>query len=96
LAQLKVIRPAIVVCLGRHSARLFFELAGLKFSSILRVRGGVRKVRILEMDLMLLPTLHPAAALYNPRLRGLLESDFRLLGSLISGGQSGLERWLGR
>jgi len=96
LAQLEVIRPAIVVCLGRHSARLFFELAGLKFSSILRVRGGVRKVRILGMNLMLLPTLHPAAALYNPRLRGLLESDFRLLGSLISGGQSGLERWLGR
>lgn len=93
IAQLKAIEPKIIVSLGRHSTRLFFRLAGLDFSSIMQVRGEVRRVAFNGSEYLLLPTLHPAAALYNPRLRGLVEEDFRLLGEL-SGKGRGLERWL--
>ncbi|MEM1509426.1 MAG: type-4 uracil-DNA glycosylase [Thermofilaceae archaeon] len=93
LAQLKAIEPKIVVSLGRHSTRLFFQLAGLSFSSIMQVRGEVKRVIFSGNEFMLLPTLHPAAALYNPRLRSLIEDDFCFLGELIGEGR-GLERWL--
>lgn len=93
LAQLKAIEPKIVVSLGRHSTRLFFQLAGLNFSSIMQARGEVKRVIFSGSEFLLLPTLHPAAALYNPRLRSLIEEDFRLLGELIGEGR-GLERWL--
>jgi len=90
--QLEIIEPEIVVCLGRHSTRVFFESAGLKFESIMKVRGAPKNVVVAGCEFLCLPTLHPAAALYNPRLRGLLEADFRLLARLLSRGQ-GLDRW---
>jgi DNA polymerase len=90
--QLEAVGPEIVVCLGRHSARVFFESSGLKFESIMKVRGEPRRLVVAGRELLCLPTLHPAAALYNPRLRSLLEADFRLLARLLSRGQ-GLDRW---
>jgi len=94
IAQLEVLEPKVVVSLGNHSSRLFFKLSGLRFTSIMRVRGVTRKISVAGRELLLLPTLHPAAALYNPRLRALLEKDFQLLGRLVSRGLGGLERWL--
>ncbi len=94
IRQLRAIKPEIVVCLGRHSAGVVFGMAGAKFSSIMSARGTVRLLRVAGLEVKCLPTLHPAAALYNPRLRGLIEADFRLLGQLASGGAGGLERWL--
>jgi len=93
LRQLKVIQPEIVVCLGRHSARVLFELAGLRFESIMRARGELRRLTVSGLEILCLPTLHPAAALYNPRLRNLLETDFRTLARLTSTRREGLERW---
>lgn len=92
LRQLTAVKPEVVVCLGRHSTRVFFELAGLKFESIMRVRGEPRRLTISGLEILCVPTLHPAAALYNPRLRSLLEADFRLLARIFSRGE-GLERW---
>ena len=94
IAQLEVLEPKVVVSLGNHSSRLFFKLSGLRFTSIMRVRGVARRISLAGRELLLLPTLHPAAALYNPRLRALLEKDFQLLGRLVSRGLGGLERWL--
>lgn len=93
LRQLKVIQPEIVVCLGRHSARVLFELAGLRFESVMRARGEPRRLTVSGLEILCLPTLHPAAALYNPRLRNLLEADFRALSRLTSTRREGLERW---
>jgi len=94
LRQLEAIEPRILVCLGRHSAGLFFRMAGIPFSSIMRVRGSPRRMKVAGVEVVCLPTLHPAAALYNPRLRALLEDDFRLLGDLVSRAAGGLDRWL--
>ncbi|MEM3943600.1 MAG: hypothetical protein QXJ59_05920 [Thermofilaceae archaeon] len=60
----------------------------------MKVRGSLRRLRIAGIDVLCLPTLHPAAALYNPRLRGALEADFKRLKDLVSGERGGLDRWL--
>jgi len=86
--QLRTLAPRIIVMLGRHSARTILGLYGQRgVDSIMSVRGRVFKVETEWGEVSLLPTLHPAAALYNPRLRSLLEDDFRKLKSLLSEGK---------
>ena len=68
--QIDVIRPKLVVFLGRHSMNVFFpEL------TISQAHG-----QSVEKDgQVYLPLFHPAAALYNPRLRQTLLKDFSLI-----------------
>lgn len=93
--QLEVIDPDVIVALGRHSTLTLLKLAGRAESSIMRIRGKVFEVELFGRKRKLMPTLHPAAALYNPRLRPLLERDFNKLRELLEerdrGG--GLEAW---
>ncbi len=96
--QLRIIDPEVIVALGRHSALTLLKLAGKEERSIMRIRGKVFDVEIFGRRRKIIPTLHPAAALYNPKLRPLLEKDFNELGEILNtGGRrkgSSLEEWL--
>ncbi len=75
-AQLEVIRPRLLVPLGRHALARFAPGA-----QIGEVHG-----RVLERDgRALFPMYHPAAALHNPRLRPVLVEDARALGVALGG-----------
>ncbi len=94
--QLEIIDPDIIVALGRHSALTLLRLAGKEERSIMKVRGKVFEVELFGRRRKLIPTLHPAAVLYNPRLRPLLESDFKMLEEILLGDKrrkSSLEEW---
>ncbi len=67
-AQLELIKPKLIVCLGRHSLNYF--LPGLKISA---VHGQVQK----RGERRILPLYHPAAALHNGSLRQTLVDDFK-------------------
>ena len=79
--QLEVIRPRFVVTLGRHSTAYVFSRIGLKSSGITKVRGRIFPADLWDSKVSVLPTFHPAAALYNIQLREELEKDFELLKS---------------
>ena len=83
IRQLNVIKPDVIVCLGRHSASFIFDLFGLKFRGISRERGEVRKVRAWDKDVFIIPVYHPAAALYRPPLKEVLKRDFEKIGNLL-------------
>ncbi|MEM1517462.1 MAG: type-4 uracil-DNA glycosylase [Thermofilum sp.] len=83
LEQLRSIKPSLLVTLGRHSTRAVHAIFGIRVDSIMSARGRISRVKAEWGEVVLLPTLHPAAALYNPRLRVLLEEDFRELRNLI-------------
>jgi uracil-DNA glycosylase len=69
-AQLAVIRPKLLVPLGRHALARFAPDV-----KITETHG-----RVIERDgRTLFPMFHPAAALRNPRLRSTLEEDARAL-----------------
>jgi DNA polymerase len=59
------------------------------------VRGQLFNVTILGISLNVVPTLHPAAALYNPQLKSYIEADFRKIKELIHKdvGKKGLESY---
>ena len=73
--QLKIIRPRVIVTLGRHSMSRF--LPGLKISE---VHGKAKRISgIFSEKQVIFPLYHPAAALYNGSLRGTLMEDMRKL-----------------
>ena len=72
-SQLEMISPKVVVTLGKYAFSKFFPA-----EPIGRARGKPRAWR----NLKLYPMYHPAAALHNPKLRDVIESDFANLPSL--------------
>ena len=83
--QIQIIRPKVIVTLGRHSTRYIFSKAGLPFKRMSDVRGRAYEAELFGMEVVLVPTLHPASALYNPSYKSLLEADFELIGRLARG-----------
>lgn len=69
--QLDVIKPKIVVTLGRHSMEYF--LPGMKIGQI---HGEPKRLPFAKGHLVVVPLFHPAAALYNGGLRQTLLDDF--------------------
>jgi len=73
--QLGLIKPALLVPLGRHALARFAPDA-----KISDVHGTVVEAE----GRRLFPLYHPAAALHNPRLRETLVEDARALGRALS------------
>lgn len=80
IKQINLLKPKIVVALGRHAARFFFKQAGLKWVNMSVNHGKVHSSKIAGVNVKLIATYHPAAALYNPPQRRTLEKDFELIG----------------
>ncbi len=74
--QIRVISPRIIVALGRHSTKYLFEASNMHYSGLSRVRGKTFNLNFMGLQVKVIPTYHPAAALYNPRLKDYLEKDF--------------------
>ena len=83
--QIEIIKPRIIVTLGRHSTLTILHHMGIKVHGISSVRGQIFKGELLGINITVIPTYHPAAALYNPKLRRVLEEDFMLIKMVLSG-----------
>ena len=83
--QIEIIKPRIIVTLGRHSTLTILHHMGIKVHGISSVRGQIFKGELLGINVTVIPTYHPAAALYNPKLRRVLEEDFMLIKMVLSG-----------
>lgn len=73
--HLAVLRPAVIVTLGRHAMYKFFP-----GESITRVHGKPRR----KDGLVIFPVFHPAAALHQPSLRAELVADFAALAAFLA------------
>ena len=82
--QIDLIMPKIIVTLGRHSTKYIFNKMGENFHSITKVRGKPYVWNYKGKEIIVFPTYHPAAALYNPNLRKTLEEDFKRIKSLTN------------
>jgi DNA polymerase len=71
--QIEVIHPLVIVPLGRYAAARW--IPGIKISSA----HGIPQH---SANYIVVPMLHPATALYQPRNMAVLEADFRALGEL--------------
>ena len=71
--QIAVINPLLIVPLGRYAAARW--IPGIKISSAHGIPQHVA-------NYIVVPMLHPATALYQPRNMAVLEADFQALGVL--------------
>lgn len=90
-AQLEIIRPKVVATLGRHGLNCF--LPDLQISA---VHGQPQRMQLApsglaidgeraeDLVLIILPLFHPAAALYNRRLRQTLLDDFAKIPDILA------------
>jgi DNA polymerase len=77
--QINIIKPKIIVTLGNYSTAYIFSKANLPFNGITQARGKFYQATILNMQITIFPTFHPAAALYNAKYKETLQHDFQLL-----------------
>ena len=79
-AQIRLIDPLLIVTLGRYSMSRFFPN-----QAISRIHGKPREAN----GRILVPMYHPAAALHQQRLRGVIIDDFRTLPELLERARAG-------
>jgi DNA polymerase len=73
--QIDLIRPRLVITLGRFSMQRYFPGA-----SISRIHGQPKRVG----NVIYYPMFHPAAALHQPRWRSLVEEDIIKIPDLLA------------
>lgn len=75
--QIEIIKPEIICALGNYSTRYLMEKYGLKdkIQGISKIHGKVFRKGTIKI----IPLYHPAAAIYNPRLKKILKNDFKKL-----------------
>lgn len=80
IEQIKIIRPKIICTLGNYSTKFVlssFNIPNMKkIGGISTLHGKVNPIKIGDMEFIVIPLYHPAAMLYNPRLRDTLAEDF--------------------
>ncbi|MCS6937982.1 MAG: uracil-DNA glycosylase [Roseiflexaceae bacterium] len=81
--QIAALNPLVIVTLGRFSMARWFP--GEKIS---RIHGQPRWVD----GRMIIPMMHPAAALHQPQYRALIEADFRKLPEFIAQAEAKIAR----
>ncbi len=71
MRQLEIIKPVVVITLGRHSMECFIPDAKISTQ-----HGQAKHVNYHELTFLVIPLYHPAAALYNGSMRQTLIDDF--------------------
>lgn len=75
--QIQIIKPRIIVPLGQHPARYILSKTNAEFGNISGIRGKTFRAQLSGLSVTVIPTFHPAAALYNPKYRACIEEDFQ-------------------
>jgi len=83
--QIRIVAPKVIVMLGRHSSRYALSFLSVEFDRITEIRGTVYPGLLFGHPVRLIPTLHPAAALYNPAYLEALKEDFQIIGHELAG-----------
>jgi DNA polymerase len=77
-AQLKIIKPKVIITLGRFSMNYFFP-----GESISRIHGQIRSIIWQDLSLTIIPVYHPSAGLRNGAMLKSLQDDFLSIGKYL-------------
>jgi uracil-DNA glycosylase len=77
--QIDLLKPQVIVPMGRFAAREIFRTFGLAEGKIGDIHGIVLHARARYGAVIVLPVYHPAVVTHNPNLRPELQADFERL-----------------
>lgn len=83
--QIEIIKPKIIVTLGRLSMKYIFEYADItdSLAPISKIHGQNFKTKVSYGEINIIAMYHPAVALYNGSNRQVLLNDFQNIKSLL-------------
>jgi uracil-DNA glycosylase len=86
--QIKDMKPSVVCSLGNYATK-FFLANGIvedmdKQAGITSVHGKVKEMEFYDVKIRLIPLFHPAAIIYNQKLKPLWEEDMEIVKKEIS------------
>lgn len=81
--QIEIIKPSVIVTLGRFAMEYIFKKYGLPEAKISQVHGKSFKVQTLNGEVRILALYHPAVATHNPNYKQVLFEDFKKLKELF-------------
>jgi len=86
--QIKEMKPLVVCSLGNYATK-FFLASGViekmdEHPGITAIHGKVREMEFCGLKIRLIPLFHPAAIIYNQKLKPLWEADMALVKGEIS------------
>lgn len=77
-AQLKIIKPKIVITLGRFAMNYFFPT-----ETISKIHGQFRSLIWQDLPLTIIPVYHPSAGLRSGSMLTVLQNDFLTIGKFL-------------
>ncbi|RLI62095.1 MAG: hypothetical protein DRO88_12205 [Promethearchaeia archaeon] len=83
--QIGIIKPKIIISLGKYATEEIFKKFGLPFSRISELHGKTFHANTEFRKIIILPSFHPAVACYHSRMIDTLKGDFKKLKRLING-----------
>jgi DNA polymerase len=87
IEQINIIQPIIIATLGNYATK--FILSQCKpehmktISGITKLHGSLEHLTYNDTTFKVVPLYHPAASLYNPRLKDVLFADFKKMKQLL-------------
>lgn len=82
--QIALLRPSVIVPMGRFSASVIMELFGIPGGKISEIHGKPVRVIAPHGPVIIFPVYHPAVVTHNPPLRSDLEADFGRLKEILT------------
>lgn len=83
MRQIKEIKPKVICSLGNYATKFFLSKCNPedmdKQPGITSVHGRVREIEINGEKIKLIPLFHPAAIIYNQKLKGEWEKDMEIV-----------------
>jgi len=79
--QIEIIRPAVIVTLGRYAMGYVMERFGLgaQLMPISKMHGTIVDAQALYGTIKIIPLYHPAVAVYNSTTKETLKADMQVL-----------------
>ncbi|MBO3757749.1 MAG: uracil-DNA glycosylase [Thermoproteota archaeon] len=82
--QIKFVKPKLIVTLGNVATSTIFSRFNLKPKPISQIHGQSFSINsLLYGSLRIVPTYHPATALYNPKVSEIMKKDWKMIGEIL-------------
>ncbi|HIH40573.1 MAG TPA: uracil-DNA glycosylase [Halobacteria archaeon] len=85
IEQLNILKPKIIVPLGRYSTFFILDLFGCDNTGRMNEeRGRLHRLRAWDSNILIIPTYHPAAIIYRRELEKIFQEDIKKVAELVS------------
>jgi len=82
--QIDIIKPRIILSLGKFASKEIFDKFNLEFSRISELHGKIYEAETSFGTVKIIPLYHPAVACYHNEMLDVLKEDFMKLKSIIN------------